>query len=305
MKTFAITGATGLVGFLLHKKLVSEKQNVIVLTRDLSKIRENITGTKYLRWDTYDNSLWKNVMNEADVVVHLAGTPIIEKRWTEERKKTIYESRVKSTQVIVDAIACSEKKPELLIVSSGVNYYGSNWEEIFTEESHAGNDFMANLAIDWENAAAEVEKFGVRRVSLRTGMVLSSRGGALPKFQLPFKLFVGGIIGSGKQFIPWIHEEDFIDIIMFAVSKRKLNGAVNAVSPQSVRMNEFCKTLGKVMKRKSWTKAPEFLVKLVLGEVSSLLLEGQNVYPKKLLDAGFKFGYSDLEDALRSIINSE
>ncbi len=302
MKTFAITGATGLVGSLLHKKLISENQNVIVLTRDPSKTGENITGTKYLKWNTYDNSSWKSVMNEADIVVHLAGAPIIEKRWTEKRKKVLYDSRIKSTQVIVNAIAQAEKKPELLIVSSGVNYYGSSLEETFTEESDAGNDFMANLARDWENAAAEVEKFGVRRVSLRTGMVLSSRGGALPKFQLPFKFFVGGIVGSGKQFIPWIHEEDFIDIITFALSNREMYGAVNAVSPQSVRMKEFCRTLGKVMKRKSWTKAPEFIIKLFLGEVSSVLLEGQNVYPKKLLEIGFSFKFSELEKGLREIL---
>jgi uncharacterized protein (TIGR01777 family) len=305
MKTFAITGATGLIGSLLHEELTSQKQNVIVLTRNPSKVRENIPGTRYFKWDVYDNSFWKQIMNEVDVVVHLAGAPIIEKRWTKKRKKVLYDSRVKSTQIIVDAIAQAKNKPNLLIVSSGVNYYGSNLEETFTEESPAGDDFMANLARDWESAAAEVEKYGVRRVNLRTGMVLSSRGGALPKFQLPFKFFVGGVIGSGEQFISWIHEKDFIEIINFSVSNHELNGAVNAVAPQSVRMKEFCDTLGRVMNRACWTKAPEFLIRLVLGEVSSVLLEGQNVYPKKLLDVGFKFRYGNLENALRSIISNE
>lgn len=302
MKIFAITGATGLIGSLLHKNLIAKKSNVIVLTRNPSKITQALSNTKYVKWNAYDNSSWKQIINEIDVFIHLAGAPIIEKRWTGKRKKVLYESRITSTKIIVDAIAQADKKPELLIVSSGVNYYGSSLDKTFYEDSPAGQGFMAELARDWESAAAEVEKFGVRRISLRTGMVLSSRGGALPKFQLPFNFFAGGVIGSGKQFLPWIHENDFIDIINFVTSNRSINGAVNAVAPQSVRMKEFCLTLGRVMNRSCWTKAPEIMIKLILGEVSSVLLEGQNVYPKKLLDHGFIFKFDDLEKALKNLI---
>lgn len=305
MKTFAITGATGLIGSLLHKHLIAKKSNVIVLTRNPSKITQALSNTKYVKWNAYDNSSWKQIINEIDVFIHLAGAPIIGKRWTGKRKKVLYESRITSTKIIVNAIAQAEKKPELLIVSSGVNYYGSSLEKTFDEDSPAGQGFMAELAEDWERAAAEVEKCGVRRVSLRTGMVLSARGGALPKFQLPFTFFAWGVIGSGKQYLPWIHESDFMDIINYVTFNPTISGAVNAVAPQTVRMKEFCTTLGKVMNRPCWTKAPEFIIKLILGEVSSVLLEGQNVYPKKLLDSGFKFEFSNLEDALRNIFNTQ
>ncbi|MBU2444400.1 MAG: TIGR01777 family oxidoreductase [Bacteroidetes bacterium] len=316
MKTFAITGATGLIGSLLHKDLITKNNHVIVLTRNPAKIKRHLpassitdkladnANTKYVEWNAYDNSSWNHIINEVDAFVHLAGAPIIEKRWTEKRKIILYESRINSTKTIVDAIAQADKKPELLIVSSGVNYYGSSLEKIFYEDSPTGQGFMAELAEDWERAAAEVEKCGVRRVSLRTGMVLSSRGGALPKIQLPFKFFVGGVISSGKQILPWIHENDFIDIINFVTFNPSISGAVNAVAPQPVRMKEFCLTLGRVMNRSCWTKAPEFMIKLILGEVSSVLLEGQNVYPKKLLDNGFNFNFSELEKALRDIIKS-
>ena len=304
MKKIVITGATGSIGRILMQKLIARKDEVIIFTRNTENARKKSPNTvKYVKWDYKNPEEWKDHLNGVDTVIHLAGANLSSKRWNEEFKKLAYDSRVLSTRNLVQAISFVEKKPKTFICASAVGYFGNRYDEILNEESLPGNDYMANLCKDWEAEAAKVEQFGVRRISVRTGLVLSKDEGVLKQLYLPYKLFVGGPLGNGRQWFPWIHIDDIVGIYLHAIDNADLTGAVNAASPGIVRMNEFAKTFGKVLHRPSLFKIPKFAMKIVAGEVADYAVMSQRTSVNKILNAGYKFKFESLEEALSNLFN--
>ena len=303
MKKIIITGATGSIGRRLVEKLVARGDEVIIFTRNIEKAKREMPGAvKYVKWDYQKPEEWKERINGVDVVIHLAGANLSSKRWNEEFKKLAYDSRVVSTRNLVEAISSVEKKPKAFICASAVGYYGNKYDEVLNEESTPGDDYMASLCKDWEAEAAKVEQYGVRRISVRTGLVLSKDEGVLKQLYLPFKFFVGGPLGNGRQWFPWIHIDDIVGIYLQAIDNADLNDAINAASPGIVRMKEFARTFGKVLHRPSLLNIPKFAMKIVAGEVAEYAVMSQRISVDKLLNAGYKFNFEKLEEALRDIL---
>lgn len=301
-KKIIITGATGFIGTKLTNTLINRGDEVTIFTRN-DNVKKVIAGVKeYVKWDYKNPSLWEKHITGKDAIIHLAGANLFGKRWNNKYKEIIVESRETSTYNIVKAIQKSDKKPSVFISGSAVGYYGNSGDTLLTEDSIAGNDFLATVCRKWEAAATEVERFGVRRVSLRTGLVLSTEEGTLKKMLLPFKLFVGGPLGNGKQWFPWIHINDLINIFLFALDNINISGAVNGAVPNPVRMKEFTKTLGKVLKRPSFFPVPEFVLRIVLGEFADAVVASLRVAPKKLMNYNFQFKFIELESALRDLL---
>ena len=301
-RKIAITGATGLIGRELCRKLHEEGDEVTVFTRGIKKGKELFPYlTDFVEWDYNKPELWKNELNGKDTVVHLAGANIFGERWTNSYKRTIMDSRKSATKILVDSIGELKNKPKTFISSSAVGYYGDKGDDIITEESPSGTDFLSMVCRSWEFEAKQVEKFGVRRVSIRTGIVLSSKEGALKKMLLPFRLFAGGSIGKGDQWFPWIHIEDIINVYLFVLNN-EISGVLNGTSPNPVTMKEFAKTLGKVLHRPSFFTVPEFVLKLAVGEGAQSILSSLRVIPQKLIENSFQFKYEYLEPALISLL---
>lgn len=300
-KKILITGATGLIGKSVFGKLISRGYKIQVLTRNVGKARLKIPGAEeYVYWKyPYDSA--ENWSEGADAVIHLAGENIVSGRWSEKQKEKIMRSRIESTKYIVDLISRASIKPGVLICASATGYYG-NTKLPVDENSAPGGDFLAELVKKWEEEAATVEKFGVRRVSVRTGIVLDKNDGALVKMIIPFRYFVGGPLGDGMQWMPWIHINDLADLFLFALENADINGAVNATAPNPVTMNEFAKTLSRVLNRPSFFRVPGLLLKIIMGEASGIILNGANVLPRKAMEAGFKFRYEHLAEALKNIL---
>ncbi len=303
IKNIIVTGATGLIGTRLCNRLKDRGDKITVFSRNADKAQKIVKGAeRYVEWDYHKPKSWSKYLNDCDTVVHLAGANVFGKRWNESYKKTILRSRTESTQNIVKAIESAGNKPSALICSSAVGYYGESGERELTEDSPSGKDFLAEVCVEWETAAAEAEKLNVRRVSIRTGIVLSPDDGALKQMLLPFKLFVGGPLGNGKQWFPWIHIDDLIDAYIFAIDNDNLNGPVNAAANNAVRMRELAQKLGEVLHRPSFFKVPHFALKLAIGETADVVLESQKVIPKKLLDNKFVFKFNDVETALKNLL---
>ena len=226
---------------------------------------------------------------------------ILARRWTEEQKKRIQKSRVEVGKALVAAIDAASNKPEVLIQASAVGYYGPYGDEIISESTPAGKDFLAGVCQAWEDSTAEVEKMGVRRAVIRTGLVLAPEGGILPMMLLPFRLFVGGPLGGGKQNVPWIHLQDEINAIRFLLENQTAQGAYNLSAPNPVSNAEFGRIAGQVLHRPNWFPIPGFALRLALGEKASLILEGQHAFPQRLLDAGYEFKFKKLEAALQDL----
>lgn len=297
-----LTGGTGFIGAPLRERLLEEGHDVILLTRNPSHAGSQPSGKlKTVFWDGKNPGPWADKINGADAVINLAGEPIAAKRWSDAQKKRIQESRLDATRAVVSAIQKAAKKPHLLINASAVGYYGNVPEGEVTEDHPRGTDFLSETCSRWEEAARTAEPLGVRVVRLRIGIVLEKNGGALKKMLPPFRFFMGGPLGSGRQWFPWIHREDVIGVILFALKNQNLSGPVNLTAPQSVTMKEFCTTLGQVMHRPSWAPVPAIVLKLLLGEMADLLLSGQKAVPKKLLEAGYSFQHPNLEEALKSL----
>ena len=297
-----ITGATGLIGRELCEKLYEDGDDVTVFTRDIIKGKEILPFlTNFVEWNYNRPELWKNELNGKDAIIHLAGANIFGKRWTENYKSIISNSRILSTKNLIDAIGEVNNKPKIFISSSAVGYYGNRADEEITEDSIPGIDFLSSVCREGEYEAMQVEKFRVRRVSIRTGIVLSAREGALKKMLQPFKLFIGGSIGRGDQWFPWIHIEDIIGIYLFALNN-EINGALNGTSPNPVIMREFAKTLGKVLHRPSFFTVPEFILKPTLGEGAQFILSSLRVMPQKLIQNSFQFKFEYLEPALENLL---
>lgn len=301
-KEIIITGASGLIGTNLSKALINRGDNVYILTRDINKTKNIIPGAAdYIEWDYKNPDKWADYLNNKDSVIHLAGANISGKRWLNDYKEIILKSRELSTRKLVNVISSSPDKPQSFICASGVNYYGDSGDKLLIEEKKPGNDFLANVCKIWEDEAQNVEKAGVRRISIRTGIVLTSEEGALKKMLIPFKFFIGGPLGSGNQWFPWIHLDDIVNIYIYVLDNDVLSGAYNACSPKPVTMNEFAKTLGKIMNRPSFLKVPRFVLALALGEMADTITASLKVIPKKLLERGYKFKFENLKDALADL----
>ncbi len=295
-----IAGGTGFIGGDLVAQLRSKGHELFLLSRSEKKSADS--NIHYLPWDGKSSGSWGSQMSAMDAVINLAGEPIAGKRWSAAQKDKILQSRILGTRAIIEAISKSNPKPKLLINASAVGYYG-NVPEGDVNETHAkGKGFLADTCEAWENEALRAQAVGLRTVLLRTGIVLERGGGALSKMLPPFQFFAGGPLGSGRQWFPWIHRQDVVRILLFALENEAISGAVNTTAPNPVTMREFCRDLGKVMHRPSWAPVPALALKILLGEMSEMLLGGQKALPEKLLKHQFIFKFPNLEGALADIL---
>jgi len=292
----AITGGTGFVGKALSDSLLADGHDLFILTRNrANRYHNEIT---YIEWMSNEVDLLVK-LGKIDVFINLAGESINSGRWTEERKARILNSRLEATEEVVSIIKRLPEKPSLLINASAIGYYGTSLHKTFTEKDEkAGDDFLAQTVESWEASTKEAVELGVRTVFARFGIILDKNGGALPRIALPYRLFAGGTVGSGEQWVSWIHLADVVSGLHHVIEASELEGPVNFCAPQAVRMKEFGKTLSAVLHRPHWIPAPSFALKLALGEMSLLVLEGQQVSPEKLLNSGFSFTYPTLYEAL-------
>jgi len=295
-----IAGATGLIGAELVKRLTHQFHALTLLSRRPTR---NVSsgGAQWLEWRPGEKGPWQRAIDGADAVINLVGEPIAGKRWSPRQKQILRSSRVDTTRALVGAIATAALKPKVLISSSAVGYYGSRGEEAITETSQPGDDFLASLCVEWEAEARKAEKFGLRVVLLRTGIVLAQGKGALQKMVPPFKLFAGGPLGSGKQFMPWIHIDDEVGLIEFALTKGTAQGPINATAPNPVTMIDFCQALGDRLNRPSWAKVPASILTFLVGEMANMLLAGQRALPEAALKLGYRFRYSQLKHGLEAL----
>lgn len=303
-----ITGGTGLIGRALSTDLISEGYHVIVLSRSPQGAVGLPAGVQVEQWDARTADGWAHLADGADAIVNLAGanlagTGFFPSRWTEERRRGIRDSRLNAGRAVVHAVEQARQKPRVVIQASGVGYYGETGDQKLDEDAPSGGGFLARLAAeDWEPATAPVEQLGVRRVVIRSGAVLSTEDGALPRLLLPYRLFVGGPMGNGRQWLSWIHLQDEAAAIRFLIENEEASGPLNLTAPEPMTNAEFGKTIGRVMGRPSFVPVPAFAMRLAFGEVSSVVLEGQRAVSKRLLDLGFTFRFPDAESALRDLL---
>ncbi len=302
----AISGATGFVGSRLVKRLQTEGHRILVLTRNINFAQKVFPSSTFPNVEiiSYTPSIsgaWQDAIPGCDGVVNLAGEPIAEERWTPERKQELLNSRKLGTQKIVEAIAKVNPRPTVLVNASAIGYYGTSETATFDENSPPGQDFLSQICQEWEGEASKVKDAGVRLVILRFGIVLGN-GGALGKMITPFKLFAGGPIGSGRQWFSWIHLDDIVSLIIEALTKPAMDGVYNATAPHPVRMTELSTTMGQVMNRPSWLPVPSFALEAMLGDGAKVVLEGQEVMPKRTLESGFEYQYPNLQSALKEIL---
>lgn len=292
-----ITGASGLIGKALQRSFEEKGWEMLLASRSEPK------DEKHIKWTVEDGFSDPERLEGIDAVVHLAGESVNGLRWTDEKKKAIRDSRVIGTRNLVDAISKLKKKPKVLVASSAIGFYGERGDEEMTESSSAGTGFLPDVSKEWEAESRRAEDAGIRTVLLRTGIVLSKDGGALGTMLTPFKFGVGGVVGSGKQWMSWISLDDQVAIINFVIENESIRGAVNAVSPNPATNEEFTKTLGDVLYRPTILPLPEFAVSMMFGEMGdALLLASTKVLPKRLLDAGFEFKYPDLKPAIENAV---
>lgn len=297
-----ITGGSGLIGKAVAKSFAADGHDVIILTRGVSH-QNSDTSIKFVKWDGKSSQDWLEYADGADAIINLAGENIANGNWSPERKRAILDSRINAAKAVVEAVERSAKKPSVLVQASAVGYYGvSAGDVVMTEEHAPGGDFLADVCVQWERASEPVESIGVRRVVIRTGVILSMDGGALPKILVPFRSFIGGPVGSGRQPFPWIHIADEVAAIKYLVMNKQCSGPYNLAAPQPLSNAQFAHILGKVMHRPSFSPVPALVLRTVLGEMATLLLTGQRAVPDKLTRSGFKFEFSDLEQALTNLL---
>jgi uncharacterized protein len=294
-----VTGASGFIGMPLCAALLERGHALTLFTR--GSPRDANTGTKrWLHWTPGTLRDWDAAIDGVDGVINLAGEPIAEKKWSRTQRRRIEKSRIDATQSLVQACAKAKQKPQFLLNASAVGYYGPRGDDIVTEETPPGDDFLGRLCQAWEAEAQKAAELGMRVVCLRTGIVLGPDGGALAKMAEPFKFFLGGPLGSGKQWISWIQLEDLIRLILLLIDNPLAQGPFNATAPNPVQNNEFGKALGKAIRRPSWARVPAFLLRLTMGDMAEMLLTGQRVVPAAAEKLGFKFRYPDLPEALEA-----
>lgn len=293
-----VAGGTGFIGRTLVADLRARGHSVDVLTR---ATRPDAEGVRYLTWGPGCPGAWRAAIAGADAVVNLAGENIAQ-RWGAAVKRRILDSRVGATRDVVAALREAARRPAVLVNASAVGYYGPGNEAV-VEENAAGSDFLAGVCRDWEQEARKAEALGVRVVRLRTGIVLGKGGGALAKMLLPFKLGLGGPLGSGEQWMSWVHLDDVCGLVRFALERPELAGALNAVSPDPRTNAEFTQALGRAVHRPAFLPAPAFALRLLLGEMAGMLLSGQKVLPEKALQSGYRFKHPALSEALAACVD--
>jgi hypothetical protein len=306
-----ITGATGVIGREVARRLIDSGRKVVVFARSPQAASASIPGAAgYVRWDSdMKAGDWTASLEGAYAVIHLAGKPLLDARWTEEHKVACYDSRINGTRALVSAMTALTNKPKVFVSSSAIGYYGSfdrcDDTAPLTESAQPGVDFLAKICFDWEREAVPAEKLGVRVVLLRTGIVLSTQGGMLQKMMTPFSFFVGGPVGTGNQCLSWLHIDDEVSIILEALDNPAYHGPVNAVSPEPATMKEFADELGSVMNRPALLPVPKLAVQILMGEGADYAVKGQKVIPAFLQEHNFQFTWSHLHDALADLVARE
>ena len=299
-----LAGGTGFLGVPLVESLLQERHDVVVLTRRAAAVSPN-ARVRFVQWaPDAQTGIWPAELDGADVIVNLAGEPIAAKRWSNRQKQQILDSRVHATRRLTQAMATAARPPSVFISGSAVGYYGPLADEIVTEETPAGSDFLASVCVKWEAEAERASGPRTRVVCVRTGLVLEKDGGALSKMLLPFKLGAGGPVGSGRQYWPWIHRRDWIDLVRWAMTTPSCSGPINAVAPNPVTNAEFASALGHAIHRPAFMPTPAFALRLMLGEMAdALLLSGQRAVPAKAQSLWFTFRYARVDHALRAIFS--
>ncbi|EKP95665.1 TIGR01777 family oxidoreductase [Thermaerobacter subterraneus] len=319
-----ISGGTGLIGSALARRLRALGHEVVILTRGATG---GPTGTaagaaagegadggggllRYLSWTAKPVAPgdprpgWWEAVAGAGAVVNLAGESIAAGRWTPRQKERIRESRIQATRALVQAIEAAEPRPAVLVSGSAVGYYGPRGDEVIDEEAPPGDDFLSRVCVDWEAEARKAGAAGVRVVLVRTGLVLAREGGALPRLVLPFRLGAGGPLGHGRQWVPWIHLDDLVALLVFLIETPGLEGPFNGTAPEPVTSRDLARALGRVLRRPSWLPAPAFALRLALGEMAdALLLSGQRAVPRRAREAGFRFRFPEVEPALQDLLD--
>ncbi|MGH2535807.1 MAG: TIGR01777 family oxidoreductase [Candidatus Promineifilaceae bacterium] len=303
-----LAGGTGLIGQAVAQNLIADGHQVTVLSRSPERQQGRMAAGVALRqWDGRTAEGWADVVETAAAIMNLAGENLagynyLPERWTDEKRQAIRSSRLNAGNAVVEAIYGAKNKPAAVIQASAVGYYGYGGDRVLTESAVPGDDWLASVAVDWEAATAEVEKLGVRRVIMRTGLLLTPEGGPLQRMLPPFKLFVGGPFGSGNQWWPWIHLMDEVRAIRFLLENEAASGPYNLTAPMPVRNRDFARALGRALGRPALIPVPGFAMKLLFGEVANLVLDGQRAIPQRLEQAGFAFRFHDPEQALRDLL---
>jgi uncharacterized protein (TIGR01777 family) len=302
-----VTGGTGLIGRRIVRCLLTRGDEVVLLTRRAASAVDRVdTGCEIVEGDPMKPGPWMDALDACDAVVNLVGENIFARRWNARFMTLLRDSRILSTRHVAEALLRrplrADGQPRVLVNASAIGYYGDRGDEELTEKSPPGSDFLAQLCIDWENAARAVEAGGVRCALVRVGVVLDRAGGALPKMLTPFKLFAGGPVGSGRQWLSWVHHEDMTNLFLLALDHTEARGPLNGTAPQPVLNRAFAQALGRVLHRPSFVKTPAFALRLMLGKAAQLITEGQRVLPRRPLDLGFAFKYPTVDEALRQIL---
>lgn len=304
MATVLLTGGTGMIGTQLQQFLLDKGYSIIILVRGNAKNKSSRKNISYVKWNVEKGEIDKDAVASADYIIHLAGANVAEKRWTDKRKKEIVESRTKGGDLLVKALKEIPNKIKAVISASAIGWYGKDnnqsKEKGFKEDMLAANDFLGNTCKLWEASIQPVEQLNKRLAIFRFGIVLSSEGGALAEFKKPLKFFVAAILGNGKQIVSWVHIDDLCRLLLFAIEHENISGIYNAVAPQTVSNKELTLTLAKEMHGKFYFSmhVPEFLLKLMMGEMSTEVLKSTTVNDDKIIKAGFDFSYTNIETAL-------
>jgi len=299
METVIVTGGTGLIGRYLCEKLKEKGYNVALLSRNSNPDSD----IPVYSWDPDKKMIDPEAISTADYIIHLAGAGIGDKRWTKKRKELISDSRIKTCELLFNKVEESGTKLKAFISASGIGYYGAvTSDKIFSETDHSSGDFIGEICRQWENAADRFEESGIRTVKIRTGIVLTEKGGALARMTPTVKMGIGSALGNGRQYLPWIHVEDLCNIYIKAIEDISLKGAYNAVAPEHVTNREFMRTLAKVLEQPFFFPAvPSFALKILFGKMSGILLNGSRVSADKIISAGYNFKFPDLENALKNL----
>jgi len=296
--TITVTGASGFLGTALIRRLLAGGHSLRVLGRSRRGLPPEVS---FSHWDALSGEPPAAALHGADVVIHLAGEPVAQ-RWTREAKRRIRESRNCGTRRLVEVLGRTPERPEALICASAVGFYGSRGDEVLTETSAPGVGFLPEVCQEWEAAARRAADFGLRVVILRFGVVLGP-GGALQKMLLPFRLGLGGPLGSGRQWMPWVHVDDVVGLIQFALSQPNLHGVLNATAPNPVQNADFSRSLGRALHRPAILPVPAAVLRLFYGEMAEMLLASQRALPERALACGYRFRYEDLDAALREVLS--
>ncbi len=287
-----ISGGSGFLGRALTKKLIADGHKVFILTRGA----ETVEGAQMIQWDAKTTNGWGNLVNNMDAVIHLAGKSLSTFPWTSTTKRSFHDSRVLSGRAIASAMSQATRRPKILVQASGINYYGVTGATA-DESTPPADDFLAQLTVEWENATKPVEELGVRRVVVRTSVVLAKNGGMLSLMALPIKLFAGGPMGDGKFAVPWIHVNDWVGAVRHLIADENARGAYNLIAPTLTSNADFNRALANVLHRPYWLPTPAFILRILLGEMSVLVVEGRYAQPKRLLESGYQFQFENVKSA--------